>query len=259
VARDQRRPTAHDIFERVAEDGRDQIHRPLHNVAFSGLLSGATMGLSGLGVAAMAVAVGSEGPGRLVADLLYPVGFLAVILGRALLFTENTLFPVAHVLARRQHVGLLARLWATVLPANYLGALAFGVLVAFTSAVTPETAAELTSIGAEEAGRPADELFWSAVVGGWLVALMAWLASASEDTTGRLLSIYVLAYLLVVGEFTHSIAGAGEVLPAALKGLVDWGTTAVWIGMAVLGNVVGGVTIVALLNYGQVHRDGKGG
>jgi formate/nitrite transporter len=36
---------------------------------------------------------------ELVSFLVYPIGFIAVIIGRAQLFTENTLYPVVLVLA----------------------------------------------------------------------------------------------------------------------------------------------------------------
>ena len=36
--------------------------------------------------------------------MFYPIGFIVVILGRAQLFTENTLYPVALVLAEKKRV-----------------------------------------------------------------------------------------------------------------------------------------------------------
>jgi len=50
------------------------------------------MGLIGLGVASMRALIGSGGWGELAAYLAYQVGFVAVIIGRAQLFTENTLY-----------------------------------------------------------------------------------------------------------------------------------------------------------------------
>ena len=37
-----------------------------------------------------------------MAYMLYPIGFIAVIIGRAQLFTENTLYPVALILSERE-------------------------------------------------------------------------------------------------------------------------------------------------------------
>ena len=60
----------------------------------------------------------------LVVDFGYPVGFLAVILGREHLYTENTLTVMLPLLTHRNWKTLRAmlRVWSVVLLANVLGA-----------------------------------------------------------------------------------------------------------------------------------------
>src|SRR6202020_1346448 len=72
-----------------------------------------------------------------VGKMFYPLGFIAVILGRSQLFTENTLYPVALVLAEQNHFWNTMRLWAVVLPFNVLGALAFASLASLSHALSP--------------------------------------------------------------------------------------------------------------------------
>ena len=58
------------------------------------------------------------------------------------------------------------------------------------------------------------------------------------------------------------IAGSAEALSAVVAGQVPVGTYLVWLTAATLGNTVGGVIIVSLLNYGQVmgsRRDPRQG
>ena len=81
------------------------------------------MGLSALGTAIALGLLGNAPVQAFCSRLFYPLGFIVVILGRAQLFTENTLYPVALVLATRKNVAATARLWAIVLPMNVLGAL----------------------------------------------------------------------------------------------------------------------------------------
>ena len=49
------------------------------------------------------------------------VGFIAVIIGRQQLFTENTLYPVVLVLDERKHLLSTLRLWAVVFISNIAG------------------------------------------------------------------------------------------------------------------------------------------
>src|SRR5207248_9653754 len=98
--------------------------------------------------------------------------------------------------------------------------------------------------------------FWSAVLGGWIIALMAWMVTASRWTMAQVLVIWVMTYLVGAAGFAHSIAGAGEVLSAVLDGRIPAGDYGRWLLPATLGNVVGGVVMVSLLNYSQVVVSG---
>ncbi len=71
--------------------------------------------------------------------------------------------------------------------------------------------------------------------------------------TSQVLVIVLLTYLVGIGHFAHSIAGSGEVLTAVLARQLPVTEYFTWALAA--GNIVGGVGMVALFNYGQVHQD----
>src|SRR5271163_2999593 len=106
------RPTADEIYEQVSRNARRELDRAAVGLAISGLAGGITMGLTALSTSIVIAILGPSAAARFVADLLYPLGFIAVILGRAQLFTENTLYPVALMLAERRHGWKTLRLWA---------------------------------------------------------------------------------------------------------------------------------------------------
>lgn len=243
------RLSAAEIFDRVTTGAEEELARPWYHLGCSALGAGLSMGLSGLAVAVLQESTHSTAPWTYLG---YTIGFVVVILGRMQLFTENTLFPVALVLATKRHLAATLRLWAVVLVGNLLGTLAFAALVTQTSAVLPWRQ-RLADIGVEAGDKPFTTLFWSAVVGGWLVALVGWLVTAGTDTIGQVAMVVGVTFLVGAAELTHSIAGSGEVLTAVLHGSLPLSTYGTWLAGAVLGNAVGGVVIVALLNYGQVH------
>ena len=72
---------------------------------------------------------------------------------------------------------------------------------------------------------------------------------------GQVLIIFVITYIVGVGHFAHSVAGSGEALAAVLSGDLPLQSYVTWLAGAVLGNTAGGVLIVALFAYGQVHQD----
>lgn len=255
MAGEDSRPSALEIYERVVEDGLEQLRRPLSSLGFSGLFAGITIGLSGLGVAAALTVLGAGGGERFAASALYPIGFLAVILGRAQLFTENTLYPVVVALGDRSKLLPTARLWAVVFATNIAGALLFAVLMVDTGVLTPHFEQQLVTLGKDTMAGPFWPNFWSGVVAGWIIALMAWLVEASDAAVGRFLVVAALAFVVGLGSFDHSIASAAEVLATTVNGTAGVGDFLAWLAPVTLGNIVGGVGIVSLVNYGQVRAE----
>ena len=252
------RPTAKEIYVEVAANARDELRRSALSLSISGFAGGMFMGLSGLGVAISTALLGSSAVSLFIAQMFYPLGFIVVILGRAQLFTENTLYPVALSFAERKHVAHTLRLWAIVLTANVAGACTFAFLVTRTPALKPEFLSELAHLGLESVQRTPGTIFWSAVIAGWVIAMVAWLVSASHSISGSVMVIWALTFLIGLGHFSHCIAGSAEVLTAVLTHQVAWSGYFHWLMLAAAGNVSGGVVIVTLLEYGQVIADKQG-
>jgi formate/nitrite transporter FocA (FNT family) len=212
------------------------------------------MGLTGLSVAAMRAILG-EGPwAELASYMIYPVGFIAVIIGREQLFTENTLYPVVLVLDERRYFVETGRLWGIVFTANIMGAFLFALLATQTGALTPQIASKLVSLGMEASSGAASHFFWSGVIGGWLIAFVAWVVTASQRTIGQLVMVWLLAFVVGIGKFAHCIATSGEILSAVLARTIPASAYFHWLLPATLGNIIGGVVIVSLLNYAQVRE-----
>ena len=245
------RPTAEDIYEQVARNAKTELKRSTVSLAISGFAGGIFMGLSGLGVALVFGFFGVSPKSHFVASMFYPIGFIVVIIGRAQLFTENTLYPVALVLAEKRELLNTMRLWCTVLPANVLGALAFSLLAARTSALPVQTRSALIYLGTSAVSATPATIFWSAVTAGWIIATAAWLVSGSHSITGSVIILWLLTYLVGLGNFAHCIATSGEIFSAVVTHQVAASSYLHWLWIAVAGNVCGGVFMVTLLEYGQ--------
>lgn len=246
------RPSAEDIFVQVATNARQELRRSNTSLGISGFGGGAFMGLSALGTAIAVALLGESPASQLISRMFYPLGFIVVIIGRSQLFTENTLYPVALVLAEKRHVWNTLRLWAVVLPANVAGAFAFAILAARTTGLDPSFVDALSRLGAHAIAHPATTVFWSGVIGGWMIALAAWLVSSSHSITGSVMVIWLLTYIVGLGNFSHCIATSCEIFVTILTHHADWMAYPKWFIPAVSGNICGGVGLVTILEYGQV-------
>ena len=254
TAEETARLTADEIFDAAYQSGRDELRRSSLALTFSGLIAGLTIGLTPLVVGATRMYMGGGGPQEFAAKLLYPIGFVTVIIGRSQLFTENTLYPVVVVLRDRSQLLNTFRLWAIVYASNLVGALLFALIFGASSAVRPEISTTISAIGERAVIGSFSHLVWSGVVGGWLLASIAWLVSASHWTTGQVAVVWVLTLALGLGDFTHCIVGSTEILTGVVRGTIAPFAYLQWLGPATLGNVLGGIILVTLLNYGQVTQ-----
>jgi len=246
------RRTAQEIFQHVENNAHDEVRRSPHALAFSGFAGGISMGLTGLGVASALAALPASPNREFLAYLLYPIGFIAVIIGRAQLFTENTLYPVALILSERRHFVDTLRLWTLVFTFNILGAIAFAALAILTDALPPGIHKELVQLGIAGSQVGFAHVFWSGVIGGWIIALVAWMVTASHWTIGQIAVIWLLTFVVGIGHFAHCIASSGEIMSAVFAGQVPFVHYLHWLWLATAGNIIGGVLIVTLLNFGQV-------
>jgi formate/nitrite transporter FocA (FNT family) len=255
MADDAARPHAIDIYERICDDSKEEIDRTAESLAFSGLFAGFAIGLAPLALALATVALGDAQGATLIAALLYPVGYVAVIMGRAQFFTENTLYPVMLVLRRPGFVRATARIWSIVLAMNLLGALVFALLAVSTGSLDPAVRDELVGNGVKYVDGSLGDVFFAAIVTGFLLALVAWLVEASDSAGARITVIWALTAIVALGTFDHCIASTITVLAGLIDGAVGFGDAIGWFLPTLAGNVVGGVLIVTAINYGQVRDE----
>ncbi|MEM6338244.1 MAG: formate/nitrite transporter family protein, partial [Bacteroidota bacterium] len=220
---------------------------------WSGIAAGLSIGLSFLARATV-MAKASPESADLLGNLLYPIGFVFIVLGRYQLFTENTLTPVTLVLTRIASIPLLLQVWGVVLFANVIGSAIIAYVLATTSVLEPEAAEMARKISFHALEYDWSTLFIKGFFAGWLVAGMVWLVHAARDTITRLLLVYVIMYLVPTADLFHCIIGASEVFYLVFQGLAGLDSFAYFFSAVVVGNTVGGVLLVALLNYTQTRE-----
>lgn len=246
------RYSSEEIFQRVLATADEEVATGARELLFSGLAAGFAIVLTFVGHAAVSAYFPNN---TLLGSLLYPIGFIYIILGRYQLYTENTLPPVALALARLASLPLVMRVWVVVLFGNVLGAALGAFVLANTHVLSPaamSAGAEFTKTGLDTAWR---DVFFKALFAGWLVAGVVWLGHAARDSITRLLLIYIVFYTIAAAELYHVVTTAADALFYVFTDHAGLFTVAYEFWLPVLlGNTVGGVFLVALVNYGQAER-----
>lgn len=255
------RLTAVEIHDNILEPGKKEMERPTASLLWSSLASGLVIGFSFL-ASAFASQLVSEEHRHAAAAAAYPIGFIFVIMARSELFTENTLVPVIPFLEHRDRETFLKllRMWGLLLLGNLVGALIFGWVLARTPVVSAELHPSLTRMAAEATSGGFGQVVYAGVFAGWLIALLTWLLASTHSTGAQIALIWLCTAPISALQFRHSIAGSVEAFYRASAGEASWGSMlGNFVVPSVLGNAIGGVLLVALLNYGQVAPEKEGG
>ncbi len=246
-------PRALVIHEIVRAEGEEALKRENSALIWSALAAGLSMGFSFLTQSLLRASL-PDAPWRHAIDGFgYSVGFIIVILGRQQLFTESTLTAVLPVLTRRDlgSLGAMLRLWGIVLVANIAGAWIFAALLTVPGVFRPDVSSSMLSLAGETMKSPFVATFFRSLFAGWLIAMMVWLLPSARSA--RLLTVLLITYVVSLGHLSHIIAGSVEAAYAVLRGaapLQDF--VIVFMLPTLLGNTLGGVALVALLNHAAI-------
>jgi formate/nitrite transporter FocA (FNT family) len=252
-ARERSAISAKVIHEAIREEGIYELERPTSALLLSGLASGLSMGFSLISQGLISTYLPNASWTPLVSSFGYTIGFMIVVLGQQQLFTENTLtavIPVLHEPSRKNLLNMF-RLWGIVLITNLVGAFIVAWFTADSGIFRPQTKAIFLEIGQKAISPGPTTVFYSAIFAGWLIALMVWLLPPAE--TGRIWIIIIITYFIALGGMSHVIAGSVDTLYLVVVGNISFVTyLQSFLFPTLIGNIIGGVLIVAALNHGQV-------
>jgi formate/nitrite transporter FocA (FNT family) len=247
-------PRAAVVFETVRREGETELRRPIFSLALSGLAGGLSMGASLAGEGLIRSMLPDAAWRPLAVSVGYTLGFLIVVLGRQQLFTESTITAILPLLDDRNKLRKLLqvlRLWSVVLAANIAGAAAFAFAAAHTSIFSADVRATFETIAREAVAPGFGSILLRGIASGWLIALMVWMLPGADSN--RPLIVLIVTYFVGLGSFSHIIAGSVEAIYLVAVGGLSWGAYVTGFLLPVfIGNVIGGSSLVALLNYGQV-------
>lgn len=255
---EQSRPNAALIHETIRAEGESELERMWWALGLSGLAAGLSIGFSMVLQGELHAIIPEGAAAEAIVPFGYTAGFVIVVLGRQQLFTENTLTPILPLLHNHDLPTLrkVLALWFIVLVANTLGAFLLAAAIVHSHAFDASVMAAFSADARHLVEGSFGVTFVRAVFAGWLIALMVWLLPATQL---RLLVIILLTYIIGLCGFPHIVAGMVDV--AFLLQMGEASVRDFFLGFFVptlIGNIIGGVALVAVLNYGQVVPEIRG-
>jgi formate/nitrite transporter FocA (FNT family) len=248
--------SARQVHAALRLEGEEELKRTTAALFWSAVSCGITLGISLIARGVLHHALPDTNWRPVVASVGYGAGFIALELGRQELYTGNTLTALLPYLHNRRAAVFtnVARVWLVVLIGNLIGAAIFALAAAWTTAFGAPLRGTFDELGVHALSHGTSTAFVKGVFGGWLIAMMIWLMPGAHHA--RIWVIGLIAWALAASELTHVVAGSLEALFAVFSGAASFNTYAfAYLLPVVLGNTLGGVLFVAILNHVQVAMD----
>jgi len=248
-----------ELMQEVLAVAKRKSELGIGNMLIRGILAGAFLGFA----TSLAVTVNSQGLPPIVGAILFPVGFVMLVLLGFELATGNFALLSVGLLAGEVSFGKLLRNWSWVYLGNLVGSVFYAFLfyLAVTnSGATPsgpagdllKVAAEKRTLGYMALGSSG----WAtAVVKGilcnWMVTIGTLLALVSRSTIGKVVAMWLPILTFFAQGYEHSIVNM-FVIPAGMMfgARVSVGEWMFWNQLPVtLGNIVSGALFTGLALY----------
>lgn len=251
-------PTSPEIYIEIAREGIEEMGRPSASLFWSAVAAGLLVSFSLVAKAALYAEFSGTPFGHAIDSLGYTIGFILVIFCRLQLFTENTITPVLPAIAvpSGQNWGNLGRVWGISLAANFIGTAAMALLFVASPVVPPDVYDAMVSISEKVADLSFKESLIKGMPSGLLIAALVWMRPSAGNNF--LWLVFLMTYIIALGDFTHVVVGSCEIF------LLAWNGERALAPMllnnvlpTLIGNVIGGTALFALLAWAQVKDELK--
>ena len=243
------RPDA--VLDQMVQAGAAKARLGASDLLVRGFLSGALLGFA----TTLAFTATLQTHLGLVGALVFPVGFVMIVLLGLELVTGNfALLPLA-VRERRIGLGELLGNWGLVFAGNLAGSLFYAWLFTLTVAPDSEMARQLVAVAqaktlgyAKLGGHGVAIAFAKAILCNWMVTLGVVMALTSQSTGGKIAAMWLPILTFFAQGFEHSVVNmfaipAGMMMGAEV-GVRDWW---LWNQIPVtVGNIVGGMLFTGM-------------
>ncbi len=251
---------AYEIMREQIQAGLKEHKRSDLGLFLSSLSAGLEVGFSILIIGIIYTLFKNESSGGQLAvmmALVYPIGYIFVIIGRSELFTEHTTLATIPVMNGEATLGSLAKLWLLVYVGNLAGGYIFGSISLVFNAEMHLIGKDFFYFVSEKMLKySVGATLISSIMAGWLMGMLSWLLSSAQDTFSRVVMIFLVTFLISIAGLHHCIVGSIEVFMAffAEANQISGVQFLKFQALATLGNIIGGVFLVAIVKYAHSRR-----
>ena len=248
-----------ELVQEAVQLAKRKSELPVRDLLIRGILAGAFLGYA----TSLVFVVLSQGLPPIVGAILFPVGFVILVLLGMELVTGNFALLPAGVMAGTVRITKLLRNWAWVYLGNFIGSVLYAALfyLAITSWRTGNggAIADLLKQAAQKKTLAYAALGYSgwgtalvkAVLCNWMVTIGAMLALVSKSTLGKITAMWLPIMTFFALGFEHSVVNMFLIPSGMMLGApISVGQALLWNLLPVtLGNFIAGAFLTGMALY----------
>ena len=248
-----------ELLQEAEQLAKKKSELRVRDMLIRGMLAGAFLGYA----TSLAVAVTAQGLPPIVGAILFPVGFVILVLLGLELVTGNFALLPAGWMAGSVRISKLLRNWGWVYLGNLIGSLLYaalfylaitnwrtgngGAIADLLKQIAQKKTVAYAALGASGWGTA----FVKGVLCNWMVTIGAMLALVSRSTVGKITAMWLPIMMFFALGFEHSVVNMYVVPSAMMFGApISVGQWLFWNLLPVtLGNAIGGAFLTGAALY----------
>lgn len=254
-----------EIHDTAVNVGRAKVEATLRHpvrLLVSAIAAGVFIAIGGIlsmtvGYGMPEATAGNPGLQRLLCGAMFPIGLILVVILGAELFTGNNATLIPGFMSRHYGAGVVVRNWAIVYLGNFIGAVAFTILLVWLPGLIDNNPWHdgAVSVAIAKTSMPWDVVLLKGIGANWFVCLGVWLAMSGHTLVEKALGCWIPVMAFVALGFEHSIANMFYLPAGMLAGAPVDISDAITSNLipATIGNIIGGAVFVGCLHT-YLHR-----
>ena len=202
---------------------------------------------------------------NVLGGLCFSLGLICVIVAGAELFTGNSLMVMAALSKKISWVELVKN-WVVVWVGNFIGSLILVCIIVGcglmgTKAGDNTVGAQMVAVASGKMGLDPAQIFFRGIMCNFLVCLAVWMGFCGRTVIDKIFTAIFPVMAFVAMGFEHCVANMfflpmGTIASQMGFGasVLEWGGVFYNIGLATLGNIVGGAVFVGILYWIAYHK-----
>lgn len=245
------------LTDYILHQSKLKADKTLLALLVQGVLAGIYISIGAIAYIKLGAGVSDPGLGAFLGALVFPVGIIAIILMQAELYTSDSMVMLA-VFTRHTKIKQIIRILVFIFIANLIGAIFVAFLTQTAGIFNDGTITFLQEKAVHKVNLPVLQLLSSSILCNIIVSTGVCLAYSCKDEISKVVVVWLAITVFVLTSTEHVVANMYYLFAAYFLG-ADISLSQIFynLGVAAIGNFIGGGLLVSGANFILVYKEFK--